>query len=44
MESQSKKGTRRPGGGPRTVGERPSLSPEDLVRARNIWSSGDLLR
>ena len=44
MESKSKEGTFKPGGGPRTVEERPSPSPEDNGRARNRWSSGDLLR
>ena len=34
MESKPKEGTLKPGGGPRTVEERPSPSPEDLGRAR----------
>ena len=44
MESKSKEGTLKPGGGLRTVEERPPPLPEDLGRARNRWSSGDLLR
>ena len=44
VESKPKDGTCKPGGDPRTVAERPSPSPEDLGRARNRWSSGDLLR
>ena len=32
MESKSKEVTLKPGGGPRTVEERPSPSPEDLER------------
>ena len=44
VESKSKEVTLKPGRGPSTVEERPSPSPEDLRRARNRWSSGDLLR
>ena len=44
VESKSKEGTLKPGGGLRTVEERPPPLPEDLGRARNRWSSGDLLR